>query len=137
MKSAHKEDRLYNLSRKAFMKLFQPFTKIQNYEEINVQTQTIDNFCLLNNIERIDLLKLDTEGTEHEVFLGAEKLLSQGKIGLIYTEISGSKKKFDHKVEKIIKLLNKYNFELKKVYSMPTFSIFSNLKSTDNLFIKK
>ena len=137
LKSAHKEDQLYNLSRKAFMKLFRPFKKIQDYEEINVQTQTIDNFCLLNNIERIDLLKLDTDGTEHEVFLGAEKLLSQGKIGLIYTEISGFKKNFDYKVEKIVKLLNKYNFELKKVYSNPSFSIFSNLKATDNLFIKK
>ena len=28
LKSAHREDRLYNLSRKAFMKLFQPFKKI-------------------------------------------------------------------------------------------------------------
>jgi len=137
LKSAHREDRLYNLSRKAFMKLFQPFKKIQDYEEIEVQTQQIDNFCKLNNIERIDLLKLDTDGTEYEVLLGAEKLLSENKIGLIYTEISGFKNKFDYKVEKIVKLLNKYNFELKKVYNIPSFSILSNLKSTDNLFIKK
>ena len=137
LKSAHKEDRLYNLSRKSFMKLFQPFKKIQDYEIINVQTQKIDNFCLMNNIERIDLLKLDTDGTEYEVLLGAEKLLSQGKIGLIYTEVSGFKKTFDKKVEKIVKLLNKYNFELKKVYKIPSLNIFSNLKSTDNLFINK
>ena len=77
------------------MKLFQPFKKIQDYEEIEVQTQQIDNFCKLNNIERIDLLKLDTDGTEYEILLGAEKLLSEGKIGLIYTEISGFKNKFD------------------------------------------
>jgi len=137
LNSAHKEDPLYNLSRKAFMKLFQPFKKIEDYEEIDVETQTIDNFCTLNNIKRIDLLKLDTDGTEHEVLLGAENLLSQGKIGLIYTEISGFKKTFDNKVDKIVKLLDKYNFELKKVYNIPSFSIFSNLKSTDNLFVKK
>jgi FkbM family methyltransferase len=137
LNSAHKKDPLYNLSRKAFMKIFQPFKTMQDYEEINVQTQTIDNFCLLNNIEKIDLLKLDTDGTEYEILLGAEKLLSQGKIGLIYTEISGFKKTFDDKVNKIIKLLDKYGFELKKVYKINSFSWFSNLKATDNLFIKK
>ena len=137
LNSTHKEDTLYNLSRKTFMKLFQPFKKIEDYEEIDVKTQTIDNFCTLNNIKRIDLLKLDTEGTEHEVLLGAENLLSQGKIGLIYTEISGFKKTFDNKMDKIVKLLDKYNFELKKVYNIHSLSIFSNLKSTDNLFVKK
>ena len=137
LNSAHKKDPLYNLSRKAFMKIFQPFKTMQDYEEINVQTQTIDNFCLLNNIEKIDLLKLDTDGTEYEVLLGAEKLLSQGKIGLIYTEISGFKKTFDDKVDKIVKFLAKYDLELKKAYTIPSFSFFSNLKSTDNLFVRK
>jgi len=137
LNSAHKKDPLYNFSRKAFMKIFQPFKKMQDYEEITVQTQTIDNFCSLNNIKNIDLLKLDTDGTEHEVLLGAESLLSQGKIGLIYTEISGFKKTFNIKVEEIVKFLGKYGFELKKTYTIPSFSMFSNLKSTDNLFVKK
>ena len=66
----------------------------------------------------------------------AEKLLAEGKIGLIYVEISGTKKGFDLKVEKIVKLLNKYNFELKKTWNYPHFSFLSNLKATDNLFIK-
>ena len=137
LNSAHKKDPLYNFSRKAFMKIFQPFKKMDDYEEITVQTQTIDNFCSLNNIKNIDLLKLDTDGTEHEVLLGVESLLSQGKIGLIYTEISGFKKTFNVKVEEIVKLLGKYDFELKKTYTIPSFSMFSNLKSTDNLFVKK
>lgn len=137
LKSAHKEDKMYNISRKAFMKLFQPFSKIQDYEEINVQTQTLDNFCKLNNIDRIDLLKLDTDGTEYEILLGAENLLANNKIGLIFTEISGFKEKFDHKVKLIVDLLNKYNFKLKKVYKINSVSLFSNLKATDNLFVKK
>ena len=118
------------------MRLFNPFKKIQDYEKIIVQTQTIDNFCSLNNIDKIDLLKLDCDGTEYEVLLGAERFLAEGKIGLIYTEISGTKKGFDSKVEQIVKLLNKYNFELKKTRNYPHFSFLSNLKATDNLFIK-
>ena len=135
--SPHKKDPLYNLSRKIFMKIFQPFKKIEDYEEINVQTQTIDNFCLLNNIEKIDLLKLDTDGTENKILLGAENLLSKGKINLIYTEISGFKKTFHTKVDEIVKLLEKYDFKLEKTYNISSFSIFSNLKATDNIFIKK
>ena len=47
LKSAHKEDKLYNLSRKIFMKFFQPFKKIDDYIEIDVQTQKLDNFCVI------------------------------------------------------------------------------------------
>jgi FkbM family methyltransferase len=137
LKSAHKDDKLYNVTRKSILKLLNPFKKIKDYETITVQTQTMDNFCSINNIDRIDILKLDCDGTEYEVLLGAEKLLSEDRIGLIYTEISGVKKGFDSKVDEIVKLLNKYNFQLKKTWNYPHFSFLSNLKATDNLFIKK
>jgi len=125
------------VTRKSILKLLNPFKKIKDYETITVQTQTMDNFCSINNIDRIDILKLDCDGTEYEVLLGAEKLLSEDRIGLIYTEISGVKKGFDSKVDEIVKLLNKYNFQLKKTWNYPHFSFLSNLKATDNLFIKK
>ena len=137
LKSAHKDDKLYNVTRKSILKLLNPFKKIKDYETITVQTQTMDNFCSINNIDRIDILKLDCDGTEYEVLLGAEKLLSEDRIGLIYTEISGVKKGFDSKVDEIVKLLDKYNFQLKKTWNFPHFSFLSNLKATDNLFIKK
>ena len=137
LKSAHKDDKLYNVTRKSIIKLLNPFKKIKDYETITVQTQTMDNFCSINNIDRIDILKLDCDGTEYEVLLGAEKLLSEDRIGLIYTEISGVKKGFDSKVDEIVKLLSKYNFQLKKTWNYPHFSFLSNLKATDNLFIKK
>ena len=69
--------------------------------------------------------------------MGGENLLSNGKIDVIYTEISGFKKTFDTKVNEIVKLLKSYNFELKKTYKISSFSMFSNLKATDNLFVKK
>jgi len=137
LNSAHKKDSKYNSSRKLFMKIFQPFTKIEDYEEIDVQTQTVDNFCLLNNIEKINLLKLDTDGTEYELLNGAKKMLSEGKIEIIYTEISGFKSDFVRKTNEIKDFLSKYNFELKQSYNIASFSLMSNLKSTDNLFVKK
>jgi len=137
LNSAHQKDHKYNFSRKLFMKIFQPFTKIEDYEQIDVQTQTLDNFCLSNDIEKIDLLKLDTDGTEYELLNGAKKMLSEGKIEIIYTEISGFKNDFDRKINEIKDFLGKYNFELKESYNIASFSLMSNLKSTDNLFVKK
>ena len=137
LKSSHKKDKLYNLSRRIFFQLFQPFSKIQNYETIKVKTNTIDKICELNNIKEIDILKLDTDGNEFEVLMGAKKLLTKGKIKLIYTEISGFKKNFQQKSNKLINFLKRYNFTLIKVYPIKSFSFLSNLKSTDNLFIKK
>ena len=119
------------------MQLVQPFKKIKDYLEIDVQTQTLDYFCFSNNIKCIDLLKLDTEGNEFNVLKGAEKLLSENRIKVIYTEISGTKKNFNDKVKKIVNLLNSYNFEHKKIYKMPIFSFLSGLKATDNLFVSK
>ena len=47
--------------------MFQPFKKVGDFSEINVQTQTLDDFCSDHNIENIDILKIDTEGNEYNV----------------------------------------------------------------------
>ena len=132
-----KDDKKWKISRKIFMKIFQPFKKIEDFSEISVQTQTLDNFCLEKKINNIDVLKIDTEGNELNVLKGAKKLLEQNKINIIYTEISESKKKFLEKENSITDFLNSYNFELKKKYQIKSLSILSNLKASDNLFINK
>ena len=135
--SAHKEDKWYNITRKSFMQIVQPFKKIKGYVEIDVQTQSIDNFCSKNNINCIDLLKLDTEGNEFNVLQGAEKFLSGNKIKVIYTEISATKAKHKNKVDEIENFLKKYNFEHVKSFRMPILSFLSGLKASDNLFVHK
>ena len=135
--SAQKEDKWYNITRKSFMQIVQPFKKIRGYIEIDVQTQSIDNFCLKNNINCIDLLKLDTEGNEFNVLKGAEKFLSENKIKVIYTEISATKAKHKNKVDEIENFLKKYNFEHVKSFRMPISSFLCGLKGSDNLFIHK
>ena len=135
--SAHKEDKWYNITRKGFMQIVQPFKKVEGYVEIDVQTQSIDNFCLENNINCIDLLKLDTEGNEFNVLKGAEKFLSENKIKVIYTEISAAKAKYENKVKEIETFLKRYNFEHVKSFRMPILSFLSGLKASDNLFVHK
>lgn len=53
-----------------------------------VKVTTLDDFAAENNINRIDLLKIDTEGHEFKVLLGAQKLLSEGKIDILQIEFN-------------------------------------------------
>ena len=55
--------------------------------EIQVDTDTIDNFCVDAGISGIDILKLDVEGAEVKVLEGASKMLSHQVIKLIYSEV--------------------------------------------------
>jgi FkbM family methyltransferase len=61
------------------------FGKIERRTPVDVGT--IDNYCAQNNISRIDLLKSDTQGFDLEVLKGAGKMLSDGRVRLIFLEI--------------------------------------------------
>lgn len=54
-----------------------------------VKLKTIDNFCLSQNIDLIDFLKLDVEGHEMEVLRGAQRMLSGRHIRIIQWEMGG------------------------------------------------
>ena len=56
-------------------------------QRINVDVTTIDNYCRDYGIERIDILKSDTQGFDLEVLKGASRLLDQHRIHLVYVEI--------------------------------------------------
>ncbi len=53
-----------------------------------VQTVCLDQFCKDHAIDRIDLLKLDIQGNEHSALKGAECLLQNGRIGIIFMELN-------------------------------------------------
>jgi FkbM family methyltransferase len=54
---------------------------------VDVQVTTIDAFCVEHDIQRIDLLKSDTEGFETEVLRGCFEMLARGAIRSIYIEV--------------------------------------------------
>ncbi len=51
-----------------------------------VHVTTVDEFCSQQRIDKIDLLKTDTEGYDLEVLRGAESLLSRGAVRFIFVE---------------------------------------------------
>jgi FkbM family methyltransferase len=58
-----------------------------NAERIRIET--VDDFCLSNQVERIHFLKLDVEGHELKVLEGARNLLKNGLIECIQFEFGG------------------------------------------------
>ena len=56
-------------------------------KQTSVAVDTVDHFCLEHQIDRIDILKSDTQGYDLEVFKGAERMFQQNRIGLVFTEI--------------------------------------------------
>jgi len=54
----------------------------------SVPVTTIDKFCEEQNIKRIDVLKIDTQGFELEVFKGAKNSMENNRIGLLYFEVT-------------------------------------------------
>ena len=82
-----------------------------------VEVQKIDSFCLKKNIKKIDFLKIDTEGHEMSVLLGAEKLIKNIKIILIEFSFHDMYLNYDNK--KIEDFLIKNNFRLVKCFKLP------------------
>ncbi len=55
---------------------------------IEVESATIDQFCIDRGIQRINLLKVDVEGNELAVFQGARAMLERGCIDMVYFEFN-------------------------------------------------
>lgn len=52
----------------------------------DVQVDTTDNFCSTQDIERINFLKIDTEGSDLDVLKGAAEMLTSKRIDVIQVE---------------------------------------------------
>lgn len=59
-----------------------------NAQEIIVKSDTLDNFAYKNSIKNIDLLKVDTEGSELSILKGAINLIEQKAIKIIHFEFN-------------------------------------------------
>ncbi len=58
--------------------------------EETVKTQTLDDVCAAEGVDHIDLLKIDAEGADHLVLLGARRMLEEQRIVRIMFEYGGT-----------------------------------------------
>jgi len=94
---------------------------------IQVNTLTLEDFMNLNKIEKIDLLKVDTEGNEVKILESMSNLLKNGKITYLKIEISN---------ENLIEILNFLkDFKLEIIGISNLYHKYNKLRLFD-LFIK-
>jgi FkbM family methyltransferase len=55
-----------------------------------VPLTTIDDYCVANALEHIDVLKIDAEGHDLKVLAGAERMLATGRVGFVQFEFGGA-----------------------------------------------
>jgi len=112
---------------------------LQNKDKIiKISTISIDKFCSENNINKIDLIKLDIEGQELEAIKGAREILTINENVKIIFELNIAFKKNGIEFAKeIFTELNRLNFFKFETLLNPKISI-KNLDNPKDLeLIKK
>jgi FkbM family methyltransferase len=105
--------------------------KIQ--QRVKVRVRTVDDYCSEKRIEKINILKSDTQGYDLEVIRGAERMMREQRIHLIYTEIVFAEMYKDQaSIDEIYRHLHKFGFRLVAFYR---FTYMNNRAGwTDALF---
>ena len=88
-------------------------------ELIQVPVETLDSFCLRENIQRLDLLKTDCQGFDLMVLKGGQDMIASHKIGLITCEVI-----FEHeydgqgKFHELLGFLDSHDYRFMGFYNM-------------------
>ncbi len=106
-------------------------------DKISIQTLTLNEFCVKHNIEYIDLMKLDTQGSELEVLKGSNKLLEAQAISAIYCEVEFMEMYEGQALfDEIFNYLKQHKYVLYNFYNM-NFLENGQLAWADAFFISK
>lgn len=79
---------------------------------IPIRTQTLDNFCRKANVERIDFLKIDTEGCELEILKGAVSMITCQRIKTIQFEYGECFKDSNSSLQEIWSFLISFGYKI-------------------------
>ena len=87
--------------------------------ESTVEVTTADAFLLANRIERVDILKSDTQGYDFEVIKGAEQAMRRNAVGLLYFEFIFSEMYQNlPRFDEVFRHLTDRNFRMVSIYEM-------------------
>lgn len=81
-------------------------SSLQIQDSITIPIDTLDSFCERERIEHINYLKIDTEGGELAVLIGAQKLVNSCAIDCIQFEYGGTYRDANITLRKVYTLLS-------------------------------
>ena len=80
-----------------------------------VESTTIDQYCADNNIDHIDLLKVDVEGAEYQVLRGARHMFENRKIGCCIFEFGQTTIDMGNSPQMISDYLSEMNYGIRNI----------------------
>jgi len=89
--------------------VYKKFRKRGRLKKITVNSITLEKLCKKYKIDKIDILKIDVEGSEVDILKSSKSILS--KVDKAIIEYHNAQKT----KEKVIKLMNNNNFKLVKI----------------------
>lgn len=81
----------------------------------NVESTTIDDYCDEHGIDHIDLLKIDVEGAEYQVLLGARRMLQEKRVGCCVFEFGQTTFDMGNTPEEIRGYLNSLGYRIRNI----------------------
>lgn len=109
---------------------------LDTIEVQKIKTLTLSDFIKRNKISNIDILKLDTQGTEFDILKSGKFFLKNGYIKLIYVEILNLQTYQNQRnFEEILVLLRRLNFDLYGFFNLSTIN--GSMRQCDAIFISK
>ena len=92
--------------------------QVHTIEQVILPLDTLDQIVLNEKIEKINILKLDIQGSELNALRGAEKLLGESRIDIIFTEAYFIKQYIDQPLfYEIASYLQGFGYLLQDIYN--------------------
>lgn len=87
-----------------------PMQKV--HKVIEIETTTIDDFVQANNLSKVDIIKVDTEGAEYRVFIGGAKTIREHSPVIFFEYNPYACEGFDYGPEESIKYLRTLGYKM-------------------------
>ena len=81
-----------------------------DYTKNSVTTTSVDIYCDNNNVEYIDLMKIDVEGAEVQVLKGCEKMFKENRIGVIQFECGDTIKDAGNSLNELSNFISQFGY---------------------------
>jgi FkbM family methyltransferase len=84
-------------------------------EKISVELDTLDHFCTIHHINKIDYLKIDTEGGEISILQGAKNLLKNHYVTALQFEYGGCYKDAGTTLKEAMQILTEAGYVIFRI----------------------
>lgn len=102
--------------------------------QIEVETETLESFCAQNNINHINILKLDAQGAEYAILKGGQNLFEEKRVDILYMEmIMAPTYVGQRQLHEYLSLLADWGYELFDLYN--PYRAYGRLIQADSILV--